>query len=82
MAIWQYGNMQNSHILLFHMQNMQNNMLNMHIVCKIICRIRNIIWKCLGGLTIKETSDRQDSACKASDNRRKETREGCKGHSA
>ena len=33
----------------------------------------------LGGLTIEETSDRQDAACKASDKRRKETREGHKG---
>ena len=34
---------------------------------------------CLLGLTIKETSDRQDAARKASDKRRKETREGRKG---
>ena len=33
----------------------------------------------LGGLTIEETSDRQDAARKASDKRRKETREGRKG---
>ena len=33
---------------------------------------------CLGGLTIEETSDRQDAARKASDKRRKETREGRK----
>jgi hypothetical protein len=33
----------------------------------------------LGGLTIEETSDRQDAARKASDKRRKETRKGCKG---
>ena len=33
----------------------------------------------LGGLTIEETSDRQDAACKASDKHRKETRKGCKG---
>jgi len=33
----------------------------------------------LGGLTIEETSDRQDAARKASDKRRKETREGHKG---
>jgi hypothetical protein len=33
----------------------------------------------LGGLTIEETSDRQDAACKASDKRRKETCEGSKG---
>ena len=32
----------------------------------------------LGGLTIEETSDRQDAARKASDKRRKETREGHK----
>ena len=32
-----------------------------------------------GGLTIKETLDRQDSALKASDKRRKETRDGSKG---
>ena len=32
----------------------------------------------LGGLTIEETSDRQDAARKASDKRRKETREGRK----
>ncbi len=32
----------------------------------------------LGGLTIEETSDRQDSARKASDKRRKETRDGRK----
>ena len=31
------------------------------------------------GLTIEETSDRQDAARKASDKRRKETREGRKG---
>ncbi len=31
----------------------------------------------LGGLTIEETSDRQDAARKASDKRRKETRKGC-----
>ncbi len=30
----------------------------------------------LGGLIIEETSDRQDAARKASDKRRKETREG------
>ncbi len=35
-----------------------------------------------GGLTIKETSDRQDSACKASGKRRKETLDGCKGDGA
>ncbi len=34
----------------------------------------------LGGLTIEETSDRQDSASKASDKRRKETGDGSKGH--
>jgi hypothetical protein len=33
----------------------------------------------LGCLPIEETSDRQDAACKASDKRRKETREGRKG---
>ena len=33
----------------------------------------------LGGLTIEETSDRQDAAPKASDKRRKETHKGCKG---
>ena len=33
----------------------------------------------LGGLTIKETSNWQDAARKASDKRRKETREGSKG---
>ena len=33
----------------------------------------------LGGLTIEETSDRQDAARKASDKRWKETREGSKG---
>ena len=33
----------------------------------------------LGGLTIEETSDRQDVARKASDKRRKESREGRKG---
>ena len=33
----------------------------------------------LGGLTFEETSDRQDAARKASDERRKETREGSKG---
>jgi hypothetical protein len=32
----------------------------------------------LGGLTIEETSDRQDSASKALDKRRKETRDGRK----
>ena len=32
----------------------------------------------LGGLTIEETLDRQDSARKASDKRRKETRDGRK----
>jgi hypothetical protein len=32
----------------------------------------------LGGLTIEETSDRQDSVRKASDKRRKETRDGNK----
>ena len=36
----------------------------------------------LGGLTIEETQDRQDSACKASDKCRKETREGRKGDGA
>ncbi len=36
----------------------------------------------LGGLTIEETSDRQDSARKASDKCRKETREGSKGDGA
>ncbi len=36
----------------------------------------------LGGLTIEETSDRQDSACKASDKRRKETRDGSKDDGA
>ncbi len=36
----------------------------------------------LGCLTIEETSDRQDSARKASDKRRKETRDGCKGDGA
>ena len=36
----------------------------------------------LGGLTIEETLDRQDSARKASDKRRKETREGRKGDCA
>ena len=33
----------------------------------------------LGGLTIEETSDRQDAARKASDKHRRETREGRKG---
>ena len=32
----------------------------------------------IGGLTIEETANRQDSARKSSDKRRKETREGCK----
>ena len=32
----------------------------------------------LGGLTIEETAERQDSARKSSDKRRKETREGRK----
>jgi hypothetical protein len=36
----------------------------------------------LRGLTIEETSDRQDSARKASDKRRKETREGSKDDGA
>ncbi len=36
----------------------------------------------LGGLTIEETSDRQDSARKASDKCRKETRDGSKGDGA
>jgi hypothetical protein len=36
----------------------------------------------LGGLTIEETSDRQDSARKASDKRRKETHDGSKGDGA
>jgi hypothetical protein len=36
----------------------------------------------LGGLTFEETSDRQDSASKASDKRRKETCEGRKGDGA
>ncbi len=36
----------------------------------------------LGGLTIEETSDRQDSASKASDKRRKETSDGHKGDGA
>jgi hypothetical protein len=36
----------------------------------------------LGGLTIEETSDRQESACKASDKRRKETRDGSKDDGA
>ncbi len=36
----------------------------------------------LGGLTIKETSDGQDSAFKASDKRRKETCDGCKDDGA
>jgi hypothetical protein len=33
----------------------------------------------LGGLTIEETSDRQDAARKASDKRRQDTSEGSKG---
>ncbi len=37
---------------------------------------------CLGGLTIEETLDRQDSARKASDKCRKETRDGSKGDGA
>jgi hypothetical protein len=37
---------------------------------------------CLGGLTIEETSDRQDSASKASDKRRKETHDDSKGDGA
>ncbi len=37
---------------------------------------------CLGGLTIKETLDKQDSACKAFDKHQKETSDGCKGHGA
>jgi hypothetical protein len=37
---------------------------------------------CLGSLTIKETSDRQESACKASDKRRKETGDGSKDDGA
>ncbi len=36
----------------------------------------------LGCLTIEETSDRQDSARKASDKLWKETRDGCKGDGA
>jgi hypothetical protein len=36
----------------------------------------------LGGLTIEETSDRQDSARKASDKRRKETSDCRKGDGA
>ncbi len=36
----------------------------------------------LGGLTIEETLDRQDSSRKASDKRRKETRDCCKGDGA
>ena len=43
------------------------------------------VWTCkprLGGLTIEETSDRQDSARKASDKRRKETRDGRKDDGA
>ena len=36
----------------------------------------------MGGLTIEETSDRQDSARKASDKRRKETRDGRKDDGA
>ncbi len=36
----------------------------------------------LGGLTIEETSDRQDSARKALDKRRKETSDGRKGDGA
>ncbi len=36
----------------------------------------------LGCLTIEETSGRQDSASKASDKRRKETRDGCKDDGA
>jgi hypothetical protein len=46
----------------------------------------------LGGLTIKETLDKQDSACKAldkqdsackaSDKHQKETSDGCEGHGA
>ncbi len=43
------------------------------------------VWACkprLGGLTIEETLYRQDSARKASDKRRKETREGRKGDGA
>jgi hypothetical protein len=36
----------------------------------------------LGGLTMEETSDRQDSASKTSDKRQKEAREGHKGGGA
>ncbi len=36
----------------------------------------------LGGLTIEETSERQDAASKASDKRGKETNEGHKGDRA
>ncbi len=36
----------------------------------------------LGGLTIEETSKRQDAACKASDKHGKETRDGRKGYRA
>ncbi len=36
----------------------------------------------LGGLTIEETSNRQDSVRKASDKRRKETRDGSKDRMA
>ncbi len=36
----------------------------------------------LGGLTVKETFDRQEDACKASDKRQKETRERSKGDRA
>ncbi len=36
----------------------------------------------IGGLTIEETAERQDSASKSSDKRRKDTCEGCKRHGA
>ncbi len=36
----------------------------------------------IGGLIIEETAEKQDAACKSSDKRRKETREGRKGDHA
>ena len=50
-----------------------------------VCEVNTWLWQFgrgkprLGGLTIEETSDMQDAARKASDKRRKETREGRKG---
>ncbi len=57
-------------------------------ICSNVYDVNTWLWQFrrgkprLGGLTIEETSDRQDSARKASDKRRKETRDGSKDDGA